>query len=124
MTLKHIFLVFLGGGIGSALRYLLSKSLYPLFSSPISGTFVVNIIGSLLIGLVIGLEIKNMIDKPLFLLLVTGFCGGFTTFSAFSLENYNLFKSGDYLQAFIYIFSSVILGLLAVGLGFLLARQV
>jgi CrcB protein len=123
MDFKSIGIVFLGGGLGSALRFVISKSLYPLFSNTISGTFTVNIIGSLIIGLLIGFEIKNIIDKPLYVLLVTGFCGGFTTFSAFALENYSLFKSGDYIQALTYIFLSVILGILAVGFGFFIARQ-
>jgi CrcB protein len=123
MDLKSIGIVFLGGGMGSVLRFLLSKGLYPLFSSAITGTFTVNILGSFLIGFLIGFELKNIIDKPLYLLLVTGFCGGFTTFSAFALENYSLIKSGDHLQALLYIFLSVILGLLAIGLGFVIARQ-
>lgn len=123
MTFQNVLLVFLGGGLGSVLRYLLSRNLYPLFSSAITGTFVVNIIGSLIIGFIIGFEIKNMIEKPTVLLLVTGFCGGFTTFSSFTLENFNLFKSGDYLQGLFYILLSVILGLLAVGLGFFMAKQ-
>lgn len=123
MGIKGVFFVFLGGGLGSAMRYLLSKSVYPLFSNSIIGTLSVNVLGSLLIGLLIGFQMKNIIEKPLYLLLVTGFCGGFTTFSAFALENYNLFKSGDYLQAFAYIVASIILGLLAVVLGFILAKQ-
>jgi len=124
MIVKNILIIFIGGGLGSVLRYLMSKSLYPIFSSAITGTLAVNILGSLLIGFLIGLEIKNIIQKPIFLFLVTGFCGGFTTFSAFALENHSLFKAGEYLQAFTYIITSVILGLLAVGLGFIIARQV
>jgi CrcB protein len=123
MTFQNVFWVFLGGGLGSVIRYLLSKSLYTVFSSAITGTLTVNIVGSLLIGLLVGFEIKSIVDKPAFLFLVTGFCGGFTTFSAFALEYHSLFKSGDYLQAFVYIIASVVLGLLAVGLGFLIARQ-
>ncbi len=123
MDVKSIGIVFLGGGLGSVLRFLLSKSLNPVFSNAIAGTLTVNVVGSLLIGLLIGFEIKNILEKPLMLLLVTGFCGGFTTFSAFALENYNLIKSGDYLQAIFYTLASIFLGLLSVGLGFLIAKQ-
>lgn len=123
MDIKGFLLVFIGGGLGSALRYALSKGLYPIFSSSILGTFTVNILGSFFIGLLLGLQLKNIIEKPFYVLLVTGFCGGFTTFSAFAFENYGLFKSGDYLQAFIYILASIILGLAAVGLGFILSRN-
>jgi len=123
MFFQNLIWVFLGGGLGSVLRYLVSKSLNPLFSNVFFGTFSVNIIGSLLIGLLIGYEIKSLLQKPVLLFLVTGFCGGFTTFSAFAFENYNLFKSEQYLLGMTYILISLILGVLAVGLGFYIAKQ-
>jgi CrcB protein len=105
------------------MRYLLSKQLNPVFDNFYLGTFTVNIIGSLLIGFLIGFELKYIMSKPYLLLLVTGFCGGFTTFSAFALENYLLLKEGQMTSVFLNIGLSVILGVLFVFLGFYIAKQ-
>jgi len=122
MVLKSILLVFLGGGFGSALRYLLSKLLNTSATIPY-GTFVVNILGSLIIGLVLGWALKsNSISQNTVLFLATGFCGGFTTFSAFSFENYELLKAGDYTTFAIYAFGSLFLGILAIIAGVWLSK--
>jgi len=118
-----LFLVFIGGGSGSILRYLIGR--YFLFNEKdiFSGTFIVNILGSLLIGLFFGLAEKNHVLTPnQTLLLVTGFCGGFTTFSTFALENTALIKSGNFLQLFLYIAASIILGIAAVFLGMFITK--
>lgn len=119
-----MFLVFIGGGLGSVLRFLLSKWLNPLFTNAFLGTFSVNILGSLLIGFFIAYQLEEIIKKPVALFLITGFCGGFTTFSAFAAENLQLLKSNQYLQALTYISGSMILGILAVVLGFYIAKQI
>lgn len=122
--MKSILLVGLGGGMGSVLRYLISvmTSRYFAHSFPFA-TFVVNLTGCLLIGLLMGVIGRNAgADSDLKLLLVTGFCGGYTTFSAFSLENIQLIQSGHVSTALWYIGLSVILGVLAVGLGLYLAK--
>ncbi|MCE2612754.1 fluoride efflux transporter CrcB [Flavobacteriaceae bacterium D16] len=121
--MKQAFLVFLGGGIGSCLRYLISKSLNPLFSNFFLGTFLVNVIGCLLIGIILGYAIKGaLLSQNHVLLLATGFCGGFTTFSAFAYENHNLLKAGDYLNISLYTLGSIILGVLAVFLGLWISK--
>ena len=92
--MKEIILVFLGGGLGSTIRFILNK-LIPNDSFPFS-TLIVNLIGSFLIGLIISYLIKNnMLKSDYFPLLVVGICGGLTTFSAFSLENLNMIKSNE-----------------------------
>ena len=94
--LKNFLLVFIGGGLGSILRY--SVGLTLIRDWPFS-TFTVNIIGSLLIGLFIGLFQKNIINESLSLLLVVGFCGGFTTFSSFALENQKMIVDGEFFNS-------------------------
>ncbi|MCF6351193.1 MAG: fluoride efflux transporter CrcB [Flavobacteriaceae bacterium] len=117
-------LVFLGGGLGSALRYLVSKHLNNLEKTIPYGTFLVNILGSLLIGIVIALSLKNnsILSQNQTLLLATGFCGGFTTFAAFAFENTQFLKNGDYLPFFAYTFGTLIIGVAAVFLGLFLAK--
>ena len=88
--MKQILLVFIGGGIGSVLRFFIGKYL----NSPVTGipygTFAANVIGSLLIGIILGLAAKNeALSSNQTLFLATGFCGGFTTFSAFAYEKRN-----------------------------------
>jgi CrcB protein len=121
--LKELFWVGLGGGIGSILRYLTSKLAswkigtvnFPL------ATFIVNIAGCFLIGLLIGLSLKNQVlSTNMKLLLITGFCGGFTTFSTFSSENLQMYEAGNYGTLAVYILGSIILGLLAVWGGMMI----
>jgi CrcB protein len=117
--IKTIILVGLGGAIGSILRYLSGwfASKYFQGSFPIS-TLIINILGSLLIGVFIGILAKFYPENhPLKFLLIIGFCGGFTTFSSFAVENYNLLQNGNQFTAYIYIIASVILTITAVGIG-------
>ncbi|MBE6261484.1 MAG: fluoride efflux transporter CrcB [Prevotella sp.] len=112
--LRNILLVAIGGAIGSVCRYLLSG--INVASWP-WGTFAVNILGSLFIGLLVGLVSKGIVSPEIKLLLVTGFCGGFTTFSTFANESFSMMKAGDALQMALYLAASVVIGILAVWLG-------
>ena len=115
MTLSKILIVFLGGGLGSVLRYLLSDSIVRgLTLKPFWATLVVNIIGCFLIGVASGLIRQDSFAKYLF---ITGFCGGFTTFSTFSVENVHLWQQGQYFQLLLYILLSLFVGFLAVIAG-------
>ncbi|OBQ56463.1 fluoride efflux transporter CrcB [Tamlana sp. s12] len=122
--MKNLLLVFIGGGLGSVLRFLIGKYLNNLDTSIPYGTFAANVMGSLLIGFFLGLATKNnAFSQQHSLLLATGFCGGFTTFSTFAHENHVFLKSGDFLTFAIYTTMSFIVGLCAVFLGIFLAKN-
>jgi len=122
--LKNILIIGSGGFIGSVARYFishlnLSKS---FFSIPV-GTLLVNVSGSLLIGLLMGLaERTTILSTEARLFLMVGLCGGFTTFSSFTMENLTLLHNGQLLQILIYTSLSVILGFFAVWIGYALTN--
>ena len=110
--MKSLLLIFLGGGTGSVLRYLLTISIYRQGTTNFPwGTFAVNILGCILIGVFYTLTSRIHINNDIRL------CGGFTTFSTFSNESLQLLKSGLYPSFFTYIIGSVVLGILGVMLG-------
>lgn len=118
--IKQILLVGAGGAVGSVLRYLTSEltNRYNALSFPLA-TFAVNIIGCLLIGIFINLIPAN---QNLRLLLIAGFCGGFTTFSTFARETFDLMDGNQMPLAFAYILLSCILGVCAVWLGMYITK--
>ena len=121
--MKPWLLVFIGGGLGSVLRYFMSKALNPYFTYFYLGTFLVNILGCLLIGFILGLSLKgNYLSPNQTLILVTGFCGGFTTFSTFAFEKQSLLSAGEYVHFSIYLIASVVIGISSVVLGLWLAK--
>ena len=115
--MRNIIYIFIGGGLGSISRYFLSNYVQKIGNIGVFplGTFVVNFIGCFLIGILSSLFIKE--DNALKFLLITGFCGGFTTFSTFSAENFSLWQTGNYGTLLLYIFLSVIFGFTGVFLG-------
>lgn len=121
--MKQFLLVFLGGGLGSFLRFIISKSLNPHYPYFYLGTFLVNAIGCLVIGILIGLSIKNnFLSENNMLFLATGFCGGFTTFSTFALESHILLKEHSILYMSAYLGLSILVGILAVALGLYICK--
>lgn len=121
--MKNLLLVFVGGGFGSMLRYAIGKYLNATQHGFPYGTFAANVLGSLLIGVILGLAAKNnSISHSQTLLLATGFCGGFTTFSTFAYENHVFLKSGDFTSFAIYTVASFAIGFLAVFLGIFLVK--
>lgn len=114
--IKDFLLVGAGGAIGSMLRYG-SNVLYSSKSFPAT-TLAINIIGSLVIGVVMGFCLKNESSANWKLFLATGICGGFTTFSAFSYENLLLLQNGKVFTSLLYIVGSVVFGIAATWLGY------
>ncbi|HTO17317.1 MAG TPA: fluoride efflux transporter CrcB [Edaphocola sp.] len=116
--LKSVLLVGIGGAFGSILRFLLSEYvfLYKRNLLPFA-TFIINIIGSFIIGLIMGYLLKQSEGQSLKLLIAVGFCGGFTTFSTFALENIKLLQTGQYTIALAYILASVFLSIVFVWIG-------
>jgi CrcB protein len=120
MGMNNFLLVGAGGAIGSVLRYAISIAIgariFPF------GTLTVNIAGSLLIGILLGLSVKNNINDSGWRFLAVGVCGGFTTFSALSLEGLKLLQQQRYFIFFTYIFISIIAGVLAAYAGYILSK--
>jgi len=122
--MKELIFVGAGGFIGSIARFLVQKLNlhWHVFSIPI-GTLIVNVLGSLIIGLIIGISSKNtIISADLRLFLTVGFCGGFTTFSSFSAENLTLMQNGQFLTVLLYTALSILLGFLAAYVGLVVSN--
>lgn len=118
----EILAVFIGGGIGSILRYLLSRLISENFISDFPfGTLAVNLAGTLLIGLLYGLSEKALVAPALRLFVFTGILGGFTTFSTFGLETFNLARGGNTGMAVLNLAVSNIAGIILVLAGYALA---
>ncbi|MDD7456804.1 MAG: fluoride efflux transporter CrcB [Bacteroidales bacterium] len=117
---KNILLVALGGAVGSACRYLVTR-VVDITAFPIA-TLAVNLLGCLLVGFLVGIMDRNFMPQEFKLLLISGFCGGFTTFSTFANESFAMMKAGDLLLSGLYIGVSVIFGILAVWFGLQLAK--
>ena len=116
--IKSLALVFIGGGFGSSLRFILAKYFNSATTGIPYGTLIANISGSLLIGIILGLALKNStISQNTVLLLGTGFCGGFTTFATFAYENHVFLKQGDFMSFVCYTLGSIVLGFTMVFLG-------
>jgi len=123
MDYKSLIWVFLGGGTGCCLRYLISfyaktfNSLFPL------GTLFANLLGCFLIGAFVGyLSRFNIAKEEIYLLFVVGFCGGLTTFSSFALDIVNLIKGGDFFYPLLYFVANILFGILLLLLGLSLTR--
>jgi CrcB protein len=123
MVTKRLLLIFFGGGVGSVLRFIVALLLNaPTNAFPI-GILVVNVVGSFIMGFLFQLLPRyGMHNSYLFYLLMTGVLGGFTTFSAFSINTVSLFMSDRLLLAVINILASVVFSLFAAYVGILCSR--
>ena len=122
--MKQVLIVFIGGGLGTVMRFLISKIL------PYSGkgfpwsTFSANMIGCLIIGVITGYFLRNISENQSewILFATVGFCGGFTTFSYFANENFLFLRDDNYIIMLIYSVLSVLSGILMIYLGIMLER--
>ncbi|MEJ5303552.1 MAG: fluoride efflux transporter CrcB [Bacteroidales bacterium] len=123
--LKYALITGLGGFIGSALRYSMQRLSTLIF--PISfpyGTFIVNLIGALLIGILFAISEQTTILGPQWrIFAITGVLGGFTTFSSFTLDTMNLLRESQYLYAFTYVSLTVFLGIAITIVGYLMMKN-
>lgn len=121
---KMILLVGAGGFAGSVARFLSQQFISRHYPSSFPwGTLLVNVTGCFIIGLIYAISEKGTLMSPEWrLLLATGFCGGFTTFSSFAYENIVLLREGDLFYTLMYTAASMILGFLAAYLGMLLLK--
>ncbi|MEI8047269.1 MAG: fluoride efflux transporter CrcB [Bacteroidota bacterium] len=122
--IRLLFLVGTGGFLGTVSRFLTSRYFTMYFPSSFPlGTFVVNVIGCFLIGLIYGISEKgNFLNTEWRLFLTVGFCGGFTTFSAFAAENMAMLRDNEFFNFFLYTGSSIFVGLLATFAGIMLIK--
>ncbi len=122
--MKEIIFVGAGGFIGALLRYMISLLLvkFPQFGFPL-GTFLVNIIGCIVIGFIVGIGFdKHYNVIPIKEFVIIGILGGFTTFSTFGLESFEMLQSNQFKLFFIYVLGSVIFGLMSIRLGIAISQ--
>ena len=120
MELKNMIWVGLGGMLGAVARYFFGLTIKSVTFPYATG--LVNIVGALIMGFIMGLAIKGQISPSLRLFLATGICGGFTTFSAFAWENLELLQQQRYGSFMVYTLGTLALGIAATTIGYLLAK--
>lgn len=121
--MRELLLVFLGGGLGSAARYLVSKTYAVVQPSFPFATLTANVLSCVVFGLIIMLGVDKLNISPAFkLLMLTGFCGGFSTYSSFTFETVELFKNGNSAMAFTNIVLNFLLSVMGLYLGVAIAK--
>jgi len=123
IMLNYIF-ISVGAALGGASRYWLSNAVYKFF--PVTfpyGTLAVNVIGSFILGLIIFVfDEKELLNNHLKIFLTIGFCGGFTTFSTFSLESFNLLRDSQYFLAALNIFLNILFCVAGIFLAYIVSK--
>ena len=114
----------LGGFAGSCSRFLINNLFLSFWKLPFPlATFTINILGCFIFGILLGLLAKNgQMDPRLNALLIVGFCGGFTTFSTFANESFSLLSTGEIIISFVYMFGSLLAGLMSIWVALILTR--
>jgi CrcB protein len=120
ISILSLLLVFFGGGLGSVIRFLFSKWISTPSTDFPTATFLTNFLACVILGMLANYlgEAKQENQKIMAALFMTGFCGGFSTFSTLNLETFKLIQNQSYQIAFLYTFSNVILGFIGIAIGF------
>ena len=122
--MKSVLIVFLGGGLGSIFRYLINLLIKNQEGEFPINTFLVNMVGSFLIGILFGyLNENNYVNNNVMLFLVIGFCGGLTTFASFTYDSYELISFGKIFFLIIYNFLSILIGVALVYFGLWVSKS-
>lgn len=126
MEIKNWIAVFIGGGLGSLLRFGLGKTVNWINNSHFPwATFIINILACFILGFLVGLADHKQILSPILRLFwVIGFCGGFSTFSAFSSDILTLFQQGHNISLILYILLSILICVIATFSGLLIAERI
>lgn len=118
----QFLLVFIGGGLGSLSRFGIAKAVAPYAPNFPYATLIANILSCIILGFLMQLSFRNQVDDTYKWLIMTGFCGGFSTFSTFSSETFQLFQNGDVVLGVLNVFGSIIICLLAIWVGVWLGK--
>ena len=122
---RYLIYVIVGSSMGGAARFLSQEFVQKRFPSFIPlGTLSVNIIGSFIVGIIYALAEKSKISAEVRILIATGFCGSFTTFSSFAYENIKLLQDGEFFNTALYTILSLVIGFVAVYLGILFTKLI
>lgn len=121
--ITNVLIVFIGGGLGAILRYIITYICNKTLSLSIIGTLLVNLIGSFLIGYAFGFFISKpyLISSTMKLFITVGFLGGLTTFSTFNFEIFELIKNGKITMGLLYMIGSCLIGLSLTFIGYYFA---
>ena len=122
--MKNVFFVFLGGGLGSILRYASTKYLNPILTNFYLGTFSANVIACFLLGLFTGLYFKEADKDFVKHFMLIGVCGGFSTYSTFTNDTFQLLEAGNWTLAFANVASNLLVCLLAIFIGMWISKTV
>lgn len=114
---QALLLVFVGGGIGSLCRYGIARWMAPWSQEFPWATMTANVVSCVILGLTVGWVIKHQSTGSLTFFIITGFCGGFSTFSTFSYDTLRLLENAQYVEAMLYVGGSVLLCLICVFIG-------
>ena len=122
--MKEFLLVFCGAGLGGTMRFAVIRAMAQLITANYYAIFICNMIGCFLAGFILSYILQRHGQNWINLFFITGLAGGFTTFSAFAVDNIQMIQKGDVIYAILYIVLSIILGIVFCGAGMFSAKVI